>query len=206
MSKLVGRWVSPRDLGGAVTAFLLQHGCAHTAVHCEQVSAEAARLARRLGLDAAEVLAVEMAGWLHDISAIIPVAQRVETARRWGIHVLLEEEAAPMILHQKLSAEVARQEFQIDDPDILDAIACHTTLKQGASMLDKVVFLADKLAWDQPGIPPYQAQAVAALDVSLDQAVFCYLDYLWQQKERLAVIHPWFVGAYRECVCFISVE
>jgi HD superfamily phosphohydrolase YqeK len=62
--------------------------------------------------------------------------------------------------------------------------------------LDKVVFIADKIAWDQAGMPPYLPQVCDALERSLDLAVYRYLDHLWAQRERLAVIHPWFVEAY----------
>ena len=61
----------------------------------------------------------------------------------------------------------------------------------------KVVFVADKVAWDQPGVPPYIQDITQALERSLDKAVFCYLEYLWQRRADLAAIHPWFVQAYR---------
>jgi HD superfamily phosphohydrolase YqeK len=93
---------------------------------------------------------------------------------------------------------IARDVFAVRDSAVLSAIECHTTLKSGASVLDKVVFLADKIAWDQPGTPPYIVQLTQALDRSLDKAVWVYLDHLWQRRATLQAIHPWFVRAYRE--------
>jgi HD superfamily phosphohydrolase YqeK len=112
--------------------------------------------------------------------------------------VLTAEEAAPMLLHQRLAALIARKMLGIVDAPVLSAICCHTTLKANASRLDKVVFLADKLAWDQPGRPPYQSKLLAALDESLDRAAFCYLQHLWQHRETLQAVHPWFLEAYHE--------
>jgi len=89
-------------------------------------------------------------------------------------------------------------------PDILSAIGCHTTLKADASLLDKVVFIADKIAWDQPGEPPYWAELQQALDRSLDHAVFCYLDYLWQRRATLRVVHPWLVAAHQQLQALCS--
>lgn len=183
------------NLRDDMVTLLERHGCAKIAGHCLRVGAEARRLAQNYAADEAQA---EVAGWFHDISAILPDEQRAGLAERLGVEVLPEERRFPMILHQKLSACVAEGLFEITTPAILSAIACHTTLKPGASRLDKIVFLADKIAWDQPGEPPYLAELLQALGASLDQATFVYLDYLWQRRETLAVIHPWLAAAYQE--------
>jgi len=63
------------------------------------------------------------------------------------------------------------------------------------TLLDKVVFLADKIAWDQDGSPPYLTEIITAMDVSLDNAVLEYLNYLWERRNQIKVIHPWLVEA-----------
>jgi HD superfamily phosphohydrolase YqeK len=112
--------------------------------------------------------------------------------------VLPEEETLPMIIHQKLSVVIARELFDVQDDAILSAIGCHTTLKAGANALDKVVFVADKLAWDQPGIAPFHADMWAALERSLDEVMMVYVRYLWERRDTLAVIHPWLREAYQD--------
>jgi HD superfamily phosphohydrolase YqeK len=104
----------------------------------------------------------------------------------------------PMILHQKLSVVIASDIFGVTDEAVLSAIGCHTTLKANASPLDKVVFIADKIAWDQPYTAPFLEGVLASLEQSLDQAVLHYLHYLWQQRDTIPVIHPWFVAAYEQ--------
>jgi len=177
------------------TAFLTVRGFPGTAGHCAAVAAEARRLAARFGEDPARA---EAAGLLHDISAPIADAARVAAAEAWGLEVLAEERAYPMIIHQKLSAVIAREAFGVMDAGVLSAIGCHTTLKAGASRLDKVVFVADKIAWDQPGDPPYLAEILAGVEHSLDAAAFCYLDYLHQRRATLRVVHPWLLAAWDE--------
>jgi len=178
-----------------VPIFLAAHGHPRTAVHCEKVAREAARIARSLG--AVERRAM-IAGWLHDVSAIFPPGERLEMARALGVEILPEEAAFPMLLHQKLSAILARELFGVEDAGVLSAIRCHTTLRPGATRLDKIVFVADKLAWDQPGVPPYATQMRVELARSLDAGTFVYLDYLWERRASLKVAHPWFVAACRE--------
>jgi predicted HD superfamily hydrolase involved in NAD metabolism len=183
------------EIPADVTTVLARHGCAATGKHSMAVAAEAQRLAVHFGGNAHQA---ETAGWLHDISAIVPAAQRIEYTQQWGIAVFPEEAAAPMLLHQRQSAVLAAELFGVSDAAVLSAIGCHTTLKASPTTLDKIVFLADKVAWDGVGAPPYQDAILRAVAVSLDEACWCYLDYLWLRRASLFAVHPWFVAAYHE--------
>lgn len=183
------------DIQEDMQVFLQLHGCAWTAGHCLQVAEQARRTALQFGSDPAQA---RLAGWLHDVSAVFPHAQRLAAAQALGLEVLPEEAAYPMILHQKLSVVLAEQVFGVQEAAVLSAIGCHTTLKAGASRLDKVVFIADKLAWDGTGTAPFYGAIVQGLERSLDQGVFAYLDYLWQRRDTLRVLHPWLAEAHRE--------
>ena len=188
-------WRPVGILATDVTAFLIQHGCPNTAHHCAAVAVEAARIATLFGVDSH--LAAQ-AGRLHDVSAVWPAAQRLSVAQALGLDILPEERDLPMILHQKLSAILAEQVFDVRDEAVLSAVSCHTTLKAEASLLDQVVFVADKLAWDQPAEGPFQPALRAALGVSLQAACRVYLGYLWEQRSRMEVIHPWTAAAWAE--------
>ncbi|WCF08650.1 bis(5'-nucleosyl)-tetraphosphatase (symmetrical) YqeK [Paenibacillus thiaminolyticus] len=184
---------SSGDLREDVYRFLVRNGCPRTAEHCMKVGEEARRLAVRFGLDSQ---AAEYGGYLHDISAVYPNHARVPVSRSLGIEVLPEEEAFPMIVHQKLSRQMARELFHVSEQDILDAVGCHTTLRKQATMIDKVLFVADKIEWDQEGVPPYLKQMEEALVISLEHASYAYINYLWQRRDTLKVLHPWLRDAY----------
>lgn len=181
------------DVAHDAPAFLIAHQCRATAAHVEAVAMQGREVALKFGLNADQA---EIAGWLHDISTLIPNEQRIETAEALGVEVLPEEAALPMIIHQKLSVVMARELFGVEDEAILSAIGCHTTLKAGASDIDKVVFVADKLAWDQPGVAPFHVEMWEAFERSLDELTLVYLRYMWERRETLAVIHPWLREAY----------
>ena len=183
------------DIQTDMVTLLTHHGATQTIGHSIRVAAEAKRLASHWGLNEGDA---EIGGWLHDISAIVPPAQRIPLAEELGLEILSEEREVPMIIHQKLSAAIAQDIFGINDPAILSAIGCHTTLKQQATTLDKVVFIADKLEWDQEDEPPYLTELLIAMEQSLDHAVFCYVDYQWQRRGTLLVVHPWLADAHRE--------
>jgi len=178
-----------------VTAFLMQNDCPRTAAHCADVARAAYELAERFGVDP---LAAESGGWLHDVSAVWPDNQRLAAADALGVEVLPLERNWPKIVHQKLSVVLAREIFGVRDPGVLSAIGCHTTLKAGASPLDKVVFIADKLAWDEPYDAPWHPALREALTQSLDDGCRVYLGWLWDHRTELAVLHPWTEEAWLE--------
>ena len=186
-----------------VPDFLCHHGFPKTAEHSRDVALKARELANQFNADGNKA---EIAGWLHDVSAVFPTAERTQIARELGIDVLPEEDIFPMIIHQKLSVALAREIFGVTDGAILSAIGCHTTLKRDATLLDKVVFVADKIAWDQPGTPPYIEEIIAGLENGIDHAVFVYLDYLWQMRDTLKVLHPWTRDAHSELKNAISKD
>ena len=184
------------DIQSDAVALLEYHGRHDTAQHCLRVGARARALAAQFDVVVARA---EIAGWLHDISAAVPRGRFLTVALEWGVDVLAEEQELPMLLHQKLSARIAHDVFGVVDEGVLSAIECHTTLKAGALPLDKVVFLADKIDWDQLGRPPYldDLEEVLYGMPSLDAAVKVYCDYLWDHRDHNFVPHPWFVDASR---------
>ncbi len=171
------------------------YGHRHTAEHCTAVAANAAELAERFGCDPSKAA---LGGYLHDISAVIPIKERVDFAHSQSVEVLPAEAQHAMILHQKLSVVIAKEVFDVSDHEVLSAIGCHTTLKPKAARLDKVVFLADKISWDRKGKPPYFKEVIGALEDSLDAAVLAYMNYLWARPGRITIPHPWFVAARDE--------
>jgi predicted HD superfamily hydrolase involved in NAD metabolism len=183
------------DIQADMTALLAHHGCVKTIGHSMRVAAEAKRLAQHWQTDPR---GAEIAGWLHDISAIVPADRRIWLAERLDLEILPEERALPLIIHQKLSASIAHDLFAIADPAVLGAIGCHTTLKANAGVLDKVLFVADKLKWDQFGDPPYLETMLGAAERSLDEAALCYLADLWRRREQIPVLHPWAQQAYHQ--------
>ena len=195
LSDLVADLVFRGDIPHDVAAFLTYHGHAKTVGHSAQVAAEARRLAVQVGEDEAKA---EVAGWLHDVSAVFPAAERIKAAQIFQVEILAEEEIFPMIIHQKLSVVLAHDLFGITDQAILSAVGCHTTLKANAARLDKVLFVADKIAWDQPGRPPYLAELLAGLAKSLDAAALAYIHYLWERRAMLKVVHPWLKEAHQQ--------
>lgn len=176
-----------------IKTFLLEKECYATYNHCITVGDYAEEIGHEF-LNEAEREQVKIAGYLHDISAIYPNNERIFVAEDMKIELFKEERQFPMIIHQKISRIMAQREFGIQDEKILSAISCHTTLKKKFSKVDLVLFVADKIRWDQEGQPPYLKEITQALNYSFEAAAFSYIDYIL--KHDIKVIHPWLLEAY----------
>jgi predicted HD superfamily hydrolase involved in NAD metabolism len=88
------------------------------------------------------------AGLMHDLAKYFKPQILLEMARREGLPLDPVDELTPHLLHADVGAIVAREQFGIQDPEILAAIADHTLGRPGMGGLSCVVFLADSL---EPG-------------------------------------------------------
>ncbi|EGO2738057.1 HD domain-containing protein [Enterococcus faecalis] len=180
-------------LKNEIKQYLVSKNCEKTYYHCMEVGEYAYQLGEKY-LTSPEK--VSIAGYLHDISAVYPNNQRINVAQKYGIELNEAEMAFPMIIHQKISKSIAKIDFGIEDNEILSAIECHTTLKKNYSDIDLVLFVADKIKWDQEGKPPYLDGLLQALNCSLENAAYFYIDYIL--KHDIKVVHPWLWDAYNQ--------
>lgn len=180
-------------LKNEIKQYLVSKNCEKTYYHCMEVGEYAYQLGEKY-LTSPEK--VSIAGYLHDISAVYPNNQRISVAQKYGIELNEAEMAFPMIIHQKISKSIAKMDFGIEDNEILSAIECHTTLKKNYSDIDLVLFVADKIKWDQEGKPPYLDSLLQALNCSLENAAYFYIDYIL--KHDIKVVHPWLWDAYNQ--------
>lgn len=110
--------------------------------HSVRVARSAGTLARRHGVDARKA---RLAGLLHDLARLYSAARLLDECERRGFFIDDFERAHPVLLHARLGAALAREQFGIGDPEVLSAIEKHTTGAAEMSPLDCVVYLADSL-------------------------------------------------------------
>ncbi|MBQ8954513.1 MAG: HD domain-containing protein [Clostridia bacterium] len=158
-----------------IQALLEANGKPKTFRHVLNVSEANAAIAAQYGLNADKCRAAAL---LHDVSAVVRPADMLAWADDHGLDTCEAERKHPFLLHQRLSRLVAADYFGIEDEEILSPIECHTTLKEAASPCDMALFIADKLAWDQEGTPPFFDAVSAALERSLEAASLAYMDYM----------------------------
>ena len=108
--------------------------------HVVRVARLAASLARRHGHD---VRRARLAGMLHDLARLYSGERLLEECERRGMTIDPFERLHPVVLHARLSAELAREEFGVTDDVVLSAIRKHTLADPDMSRLDEIVYLAD---------------------------------------------------------------
>lgn len=115
--------------------------------HSVRVAEMCARLCRFYGLDEKKGY---LAGIGHDMCKDMPHDEMIETARKDGFPIIEFELKKPSLLHGRAAAVLIKEKFGVDDSDICEAIANHTSGKKGMCDLTKCLFLADKI---EPGRP-----------------------------------------------------
>jgi predicted HD superfamily hydrolase involved in NAD metabolism len=167
------------------------------AQHVERVAAEADRLAagfKELGREQ-----VELAAWGHDIARALSLRELLARARRFDLEVSSVEEEAPILLHGPVGAEILRQEYGIDDPEVLAAARFHSTGRAGMSLLEKVIFVADKIEPGKVRAKPALARVRELADRDLDAAILEYLDQMLETARQEGwPLHPQAVAARNE--------
>ncbi len=179
------------ELQADVAGFLNANGKRKTAEHCAAVAKAGAELSTRFGVDQTTAITC---GLLHDISAVLRPGDMLAYAEDCGWALDEAEQKHPFLLHQRISAVIANAVFGVEDPDVLSAIECHSTLRAKPSDHDLILFLADKLSWDQAGTPPFFDSVTRALNRSLAHAARVYIDYVMDNGMVLCP-HQWLLDA-----------
>lgn len=155
--------------------------------HTLGVAATARRLALRHDLDADRA---EAAGLLHDCAKCMPLKEMQRIARS---HRLTEDEGlleSDALLHAIAGAQVAQDDYGVDDPVILNAIRRHTTGSPGMSKLDMAVWLADAIEPTREPYPGLEELRILA-DISLEKAILSSMENtLRYVRKRGKSIHP----------------
>jgi predicted HD superfamily hydrolase involved in NAD metabolism len=121
-------------------------GQEHRYEHSVRVARCAEILARRHGADARKA---RLAGMLHDLARLYSPERLLAECTARGMTIDAAQREHPMLLHARLGAAIAHQEFGVEDREVLSAIEKHTTGAPEMSRLDCVVYLADSLEPDR---------------------------------------------------------
>ena len=115
--------------------------------HTLGVMYTAASMAMCHGADVEQAL---LAGLLHDCAKCIPGENKIKMCEKYHLNVSEVERENPSLLHAKLGAFLAAKKYHIEDKEIINAIASHTTGHPHMTLLEKIIYIADYI---EPGRP-----------------------------------------------------
>lgn len=161
------------------------------AAHTLATVETALQMTEGTGLDRQKVY---LAALLHDYAKELPPQTLLDLAKANGFLSCSAEEAQPDLLHGPAAAWLVRQEFRIEDEEILQAIRYHTTGRPGMGLLEIIIYLADLVE------PLRQYDGVDKLRRKCSKNIYKGLLYAFDSTliyvlERKLLIHPLTVQA-----------
>ena len=88
------------------------------------------------------------AALLHDCAKNYKDKKLLENAEKFHIPISDAAKENTDLLHAKVGAWIARTYFKVEDPDVFNAIAYHTTGRPSMSILEKIIYISD---YSEPG-------------------------------------------------------
>lgn len=162
-------------------------------IHSINTMREAVKLAALFGGD---INKSAIAGLLHDCakSKIVNTGKQFQTNERNDPY-LSDPLISPDILHAYLGKKMAIEKFHIEDKDILNSIYYHTTSRKNSSLLEKIIFVADKIEPARTFLRIDEIRNIAYN--SLDDGLFnCLADIIALLHRNNKVPHPDTIAAY----------
>lgn len=155
--------------------------------HSINVSQVARKLALKYNYD--DVTKAEVAGLLHDCAKDLDYSTLEKMIVKYNIKTDEIIRKIPKLLHPLVGAAIAEKEFNIQDPAILKAIRSHSTGASQMSLLDKIIYLSDKIEPLRNNDGVEETRKIA--EFSLDKAVLKVLDRgLLYLISKGSLIHP----------------
>lgn len=151
-------------------------------LHTLNVGYLSAHLAEVFGCDKDKAL---IAGALHDCAKELPLEKQQDLAGKYTGDLFTEKK----LLHSPAGATFAKDEFGIEDKEILDAICYHTTGRGDMTILEKIVYLADKIepSRNYTDLSPIRAAAEKDLESAMRMTAAAVRDKFVSQGRD---IHP----------------
>lgn len=152
--------------------------------HTMNVKNLAVRMAQHYGVNTEKAA---LAAILHDSAKELPRTELLQIMQDNAIIKKGTQNRPEPVWHGICAAILAKTQWNVQDEEILSAIACHTTGKENMSKLDKILFLADMTSAerDYPGVEELRSLEMRNLDKAMIQALKMTISFV-EQKNAIA--------------------
>lgn len=153
--------------------------------HSQCVMERAKELAKKFGYD---IEIAKKVGIAHDIAKEVPNEEKLKYVKENNIKIDEIECENPTLLHAKIGENIAIKELGFTE-EMGQAIRAHTTGIPNMTLLDKILFIADRTSSERGFSDVDYLNKL--LDESIDKAVLYIIDKkIMLQIEKKATIHP----------------
>ncbi|MFA6990332.1 MAG: bis(5'-nucleosyl)-tetraphosphatase (symmetrical) YqeK [Candidatus Gastranaerophilaceae bacterium] len=163
----------------------------------------AVELAKKFNVDENKA---SIAALLHDCAKYLTPDELYKIIKEKNIEVSEMEMECAKTLHAPVGAYFAGTYFDINDNEILDAIRYHTIGRINMTMLDKIIFLSDKIELETRDMD-FSIKARNVLDKTnnIDEAILiCYNATIKSLLDRKMVINPSTIDVYNYLTILLS--
>ena len=171
-------------------------------IHSLNVADSSKELALIYGCDPEKAYTV---GLIHDCCKDEPAGLQLSYMLENKVELSEYELDVPKLYHAISGSVFAKNEFGIEDVDMLNAIRYHTTGRKGMSLLEKVVFIADFISAEREydGVDIMREKAKRSLDEAIVEGLgFTIKDLI----TRNMIVHPDTVLAFNDAMFNLQKE
>lgn len=163
--------------------------------HSVGVAKKAVELAKIYGVQ--EEIAKKV-GIAHDIAKEMTDEEMIEYAKANNIRIDEIETVKPSLLHGKIGADIAAKKFGFTQ-DMINAIKWHTTGRENMSMLEKIIYVADKTEENRKGTRFNLEKSRELSTQNIDETlIFLMNEFITNNVKNEWLIHPETINARNE--------
>lgn len=167
--------------------------------HSLNVADECRKLARHYGVDEEKAY---FAGLVHDVCKEVPAEELKQKAIDSDLAMTEAELQTKALWHAVAGAGFVRDEFNIDDTDIINAVRFHTIGRAGMTRLEEVVYVGDLVSADRnyKDVKKFRKMAYQDMDKVMLEAVIFSIKSVTEKKGLIPVytLEAYNQYAYRE--------
>ena len=156
--------------------------------HSLGVVKKAVELAKIYGVDEETARNVGIA---HDIAKEMTDEEMLEYAKVNNIEIDEIENVKPSLLHGKIGADITAKKYGFTE-DMVNAIKWHTTGRKNMSMLEKIIYVADKTEENRKSDGRFNLEKSRKLSTqNIDEAlIFLMNEFITYNIKNEWLIHP----------------
>lgn len=157
------------------------------AMHCISTMERAEEIAKDYEID---IQIVKLTALAHDIAKEMTIDEYESYAKDNKIYISEIDKDANAILHGIIGANMVKQMYGFTQ-EMQDAIYYHSTGRENMTLLDKIIFLADKSEKYREGVDADKLREVMQNE-GLDKAILWDIDYyiIPRTIKKQKTIHP----------------